>query len=495
MSLAEPLLPRAISAPAPSQKETEANILLSQTPIFRTGEPDRDSPISVFPAKIAVSHARGTSSSSLPGTGTESVPPSFKSAKVRKNKSFIGSVKQSTRLGLTPECSAEALHPGLEEDGDITHILQKVATLIFGHVKDGQDSEQGAPSSGSDDEFDESNFLAWRCRCSCFPRKKKRRDPVTFDAVLALITDIATSLYFCKQIIVLSAIYLERLMTYAGTTLTAGNWRSVVVVALMIASKVWEDIHPWNADFEECMEDVAGLRYQPKALYRLESLFLDKLQWRVFVDGEVYAAYFFALLEDRKLIDGAPSPRRHRRDRQMSTPLALSMECIHEDILEDLMDFDGTSSDGDRISESLGQGRMHAVSSASSFMSSSRSHTQIQIDSMDSATFESRLASVRIMHEAWRLDSKNPLVGAFRHAPRALAPSRHIRSSDQLLWEHKLAARTVEVLGPPRIDSNTVATLSGATGTQLASELRRFLGKPQAEEEPPGGDLDSLSFG
>ncbi|CAE8597727.1 unnamed protein product, partial [Polarella glacialis] len=119
------------------------------------------------------------------------------------------------------------------------------------------------------------------------------------ETVFGLIEDIAASLYFCKQVVVLCAVYVDRLLEQTHTTLTAGNWRSVVIVALLIASKVWEDVHPWNADFEECLQEIAGIRYKTGALYKLESLFLEKLGWKVFVDGEVYAAYFFALLEGR----------------------------------------------------------------------------------------------------------------------------------------------------------------------------------------------------
>ena len=68
-------------------------------------------------------------------------------------------------------------------------------------------------------------------------------------------------------------------------------------VSLNDAGEVWEDIHPWNADFEECLLEVAGfwplyscqsktvkqqaspgIRYKCGALYRLESMFLEKLQ-------------------------------------------------------------------------------------------------------------------------------------------------------------------------------------------------------------------------
>eukprot|EP00913_Durusdinium_trenchii_P022917 g21518.t1 len=82
---------------------------------------------------------------------------------------------------------------------------------------------------------------------------------------------------------------------------------------MLIASKVWEDIHPWNADFEEALQEILGIRYRHGALYKLESLFLEKLRWEVFVDGEIYAAYFFALQEGRQ----RESPRRSRNSRKI----------------------------------------------------------------------------------------------------------------------------------------------------------------------------------
>ena len=32
-------------------------------------------------------------------------------------------------------------------------------------------------------------------------------------------------------------------------------------VDLNHAGEVWEDIHPWNADFEDCLLEVAGFRH------------------------------------------------------------------------------------------------------------------------------------------------------------------------------------------------------------------------------------------
>mmetsp|Transcript_34488 Transcript_34488/g.78714 ORF Transcript_34488/g.78714 Transcript_34488/m.78714 type:complete len:491 (+) Transcript_34488:50-1522(+) len=490
MRLAEPLLTKSDDA-----LEGGGAASLRPTPLMArwVSEPSKRTPL----LNQDAGWRPATSSTSAPASGTSSVPPSFKATKARKSKSFIGTVKNTERFSVHDAGSRTALHPKLEEDSDIQHILQKVASLIYGHVKDGQAPAaghngegaqgEGPPSSPSDDEFDESHFLALRCRC--FPRKR-RKDPVTLDAVKAFLTDVAQSLYFCKQIIVLAAIYLERLMTHAGTKLSTGNWRSIVIVAMMISSKVWEDVHPWNADFEECMEDVAGMRFQPRALYRLESLYLEKLQWRVFVDGEVYAAYFFALVEDQPVIVGEGSvPARRRRERLMSTPVVLNMEAIREDLMEDVMDLDNM--DGHEPDE--------PDFSSDSLRRESKTTSQFSLGEYNPEDIaDSRRQSVRIMHEAWRLDNKNPLVGAFRHAPRALAPSRHIHSSESLLWEHKLAVRTTESLGPRR-EKGSLATLSGATGTQLASELRKYLGKgglqqSQADADA-AGDLSSLNFG
>lgn len=270
--------------------------------------------------------------------------------------------------------------------------------------------------------------------------------------------------------------YIERLLEQTAVMLTFANWRSVVVVALLVASKVWEDVHPWNADFADCLQEVAGIRYRPRALYDLESLFLDKLEWRVFVDGELYASYFFALLEDRKLPRKVRSGLRTRFRKRMHTEPLTRFAPIIEDMPYLNSDF------GDLEAATASRHSHRPRHTVQSMPWAERG----KLDDAQDLT-------MRTLKEVWRLDAKNPLLGAFRHAPRALAPSRFIQQSAELLLAHELATRTSEVMGPPKSGRlGSAATLSGATGEDLASEIRSFLGRQNDPPPKVSGSVPSL---
>jgi len=316
-----------------------------------------------------------------------------------------------------------------------------------------------------------------------------------------LIQDIAHSLYFCKQVIVLSLVYIERLLEQRESMyLTTGNWRSLVVVTLLIASKVWEDVHPWNADFENCLWDIAGIRYHNGALYRLESLFLHRLRWRVFISGETYAAYYFTLAED-SLVENEIRPSRSRL---VTEPAAFNscFETIPEETLaSEWLDLEDGASRGFANSRAaspahsdenrgvlssrvpigaLPRRRSSSRSNASSPspIASPRERSPASVRRIGHSHF-----SAKNIHEAWRLDKSNPHIGLLRHAPRALAPSKHIRQSADFVWEHHVATQTADaMLGPSRKERDAV-TLSGATGAELALELRVYLDQKKAHAD------------
>jgi hypothetical protein len=76
--------------------------------------------------------------------------------------------------------------------------------------------------------------------------------------------------------------------------LTATNWKGVVLTAMMLASKVWDDFSMINADF--CL--IMGGRGSNISLQRLadlESAMLDVLQYRMMVTGPEYSQVHFRL--------------------------------------------------------------------------------------------------------------------------------------------------------------------------------------------------------
>eukprot|EP00930_Biecheleria_cincta_P099121 TRINITY_DN90767_c0_g1_i1.p1 TRINITY_DN90767_c0_g1~~TRINITY_DN90767_c0_g1_i1.p1 ORF type:complete len:514 (+),score=72.96 TRINITY_DN90767_c0_g1_i1:29-1543(+) len=417
-----------------------------------------------------------------------SAPASFKACKHRKTKDFIGS--EIIRHRSISEIHAD-VDPRLVNEADTTHAISaKVATLIFQYVTEGSLREEVACQDESDDAFHELHFIQQR-RCCCFPRRV-RRPSLSVENIFGLINDISDSLYFCKQVVVLCAIYIERLIQRTSTRLTDNNWRSLVVVALLVASKVWEDVHPWNADFEECLQEVAGIEYKQGALFQLERIFLEKLCWKVFVDGECYAAYFFALLDERR--DDFHNRRlsyrsRHYSDFAIQTIIEEDSHAGSDSDMEGLM---FSPEDGERrISGASHITYKHtdSASSANSRLPSplpwSRDDLVVMLRQQTLDTLpegnqcpDSNRTTLRAIRDCWRLDARNPHVGSLRHAPRALAPSRHIPQSEELLWANELAAKTTGLLGHQhRKDCSYDAahTLSGATGSQLASELRHYL--------------------
>ena len=90
-----------------------------------------------------------------------------------------------------------------------------------------------------------------------------------------------------SEVVMVTLIYLERLLTYAEFGFCATNWKRLTLGAIMLASKVWDDQAVWNVDF--CMIINANV----DDLNTLERSFLEILQFNVNVPGSVYAKVWF----------------------------------------------------------------------------------------------------------------------------------------------------------------------------------------------------------
>jgi hypothetical protein len=92
------------------------------------------------------------------------------------------------------------------------------------------------------------------------------------------------------ECVIICLIYIERLLDSTELKLSHRNWIPVVTVALLIASKVWDDHSSFNAEFAQILPI-----FSLKAINSLERLFLTSMQYDLYISPSDYARYYFGL--------------------------------------------------------------------------------------------------------------------------------------------------------------------------------------------------------
>jgi hypothetical protein len=73
--------------------------------------------------------------------------------------------------------------------------------------------------------------------------------PLDWTCVHTFVDGIFSSAQLTAEVAIVSLIYIERLVETTKKSLHPTNWQRIVLGAIMLASKVWDDQAVWNADF------------------------------------------------------------------------------------------------------------------------------------------------------------------------------------------------------------------------------------------------------
>jgi len=149
------------------------------------------------------------------------------------------------------------------------------------------------------------------------------KHPLTARAIntnkIPTITEIYALLHFIfekerlpSEVAILCLAYMERIIASGNITLHVTNWRRVLLAALILAAKVWEEQAVWNVDFVAVFPEAKVTDFN-----FLERDFLDLINYNVSVTGKIYADYYFelrALAKEKGEDESFPLEPLSRRD-------------------------------------------------------------------------------------------------------------------------------------------------------------------------------------
>mmetsp|Transcript_21747 Transcript_21747/g.50823 ORF Transcript_21747/g.50823 Transcript_21747/m.50823 type:complete len:436 (+) Transcript_21747:47-1354(+) len=348
-------------------------------------------------------------------------PSGFKARRKQGKLSWLAERSRLAQVQRQEEADIFSdVDPELLQNTNYSKLLAGVARLVFLHIEQRRSRSlfqnwwrSREAHRYVEADFNDANFFSRPCRllrcCPSFCRGANTSD-VNPDVIFDFLHAVFVSGRFPKDLIPIASIYIEKFIFSGKLALTHRNWRSVCTAAFILATKVWEDIHPYNVDFAELLRTNCNLRVQTRSsLYDLESKFMNVMRWRVHIRSELYAAYFFALRDaDTPRFDLATDGgSEFRRDLEVYAPHpALSSQ-----------------SSCSPTSTSMTLTLSTSCGSLSSRTLSSGNCTPFKREvSAGDEEF-----NVYMQTQSWRLNPRNPYIGTFRHAQTASPPSRFIR--------------------------------------------------------------------
>ena len=138
----------------------------------------------------------------------------------------------------------------------------------------------------------------------------------TLDVVYRFLVDCYNKKHYSDECNIIAIIYLYRMLS-PNLPLSNRNWRSLWVVAVILAQKMWSDLPLRTSEFVNLLTGVTK-----RQLSQMEIKAMDLLNYTTCISPSLYAKYYFQLRKIMKeaMTEGGSKPGR---DEVLSKPLSL----------------------------------------------------------------------------------------------------------------------------------------------------------------------------
>ncbi|KAK6310594.1 hypothetical protein J4Q44_G00186490 [Coregonus suidteri] len=193
----------------------------------------------------------------------------------------IDESKHGSRRRKHSSCSTIFLDDNTVSQPNLKFTIKCVSLAIYYHIKN-RDTDGGMRQ----DIFDEKLHPLTK---SEVPSDYDKHDPEQ-KQIYRFVRMLFSTAQLTAECAIVTLVYVERLLTYAEIDIGPGNWKRIVLGAILLASKVWDDQAVWNVDYCQILKDITV-----EDMNELERQFLELLQFNINVPSSVYAKYYFDL--------------------------------------------------------------------------------------------------------------------------------------------------------------------------------------------------------
>ncbi|BFZ15337.1 hypothetical protein BsWGS_18376 [Bradybaena similaris] len=220
-------------------------------------------------------------------------------------------------------CSTIYMDDSTVSQPNLKTTIKAVALAIFFHIRNrvppNEEKERNLAALEPNilQIFDEK---AHPLSKDAVPDDYQKRDP-EHKIIYRFVRSLFNAAQLTAECAIVTLVYLERLLTYSEIDIHPGNWKRMVLGAIILASKVWDDQAVWNVDFCQILKDI-----HVDDMNELERQVLELLQFNINVPSSVYAKYYFDLraLADAHHIVYPPEPLDKERALRLE---AMSSVC------------------------------------------------------------------------------------------------------------------------------------------------------------------------